>query len=357
MACHPTSRCHQKSNSKHPPKSMKSRAIAPTLIAVLSLTVSGTIGYGQEKPIKKDLKMTCIPKNINNPYMVTMSKGFLEACKELGAAGKVEGPSETGASAQVPYINTAITQRQNAILISANDPNALIPYLKKAMGQKIKVVTLDSDTAPAGREIFINQASSEAIGRSLVQTLAKAIGNSGDFAILSATPNATNQNTWIKYMQEELKKPEYNDMKLVKIAYGNDEDQKSFTETQGLLAAYPNLKGIISPTSVGIAAAARYISASPYKGKVVLTGLGTPNQLREFVKDGTIKEFLLWSPADLGYLAAFAAAQLASGNIEGKEGETFAGGKLGNRTVGKDGVVLLGPPTVFNADNIDKFDF
>ena len=225
------------------------------------------------------------------------------------------------------------------------------------MDQKIKVVTLDSDTAPAGRSIFINQASSEGIGQSLVQTLAKAIGNSGDFAILSATPNATNQNTWIKYMQEELKKPEYKDMHLVKIAYGNDEDQKSFTETQGLLQAYPNLKGIISPTSVGIAAAARYISTSPYKGKVVLTGLGTPNQLREFVKDGTIKEFELWNPADVGYLAAYAAAQLCSGNIEGKEGETFSAGKLGSRTVGKDGVVLLGPPTVFNADNIDKFNF
>jgi len=171
----------------------------------------------------------------------------MDACKEIGAAGKVVGPSETGASAQVPYINTAITQHQNAILVAANDPNALIPYLKKAMDQKIKVVTLDSDTAPAGRAIFINQATAEGIGQSLVQTLARQIGNSGDFAILSATPNATNQNTWIKYMQEELKKPEYKDMKLVKIAYGNDEDQKSFTETQGLLQAYPNLKGHHQP--------------------------------------------------------------------------------------------------------------
>ena len=336
---------------------MNPRAFAQTFVAVLSLTGLGTIGYGQDKPIKKDLKITCVPKNINNPYMVTQSNGAMDACKELGEQGKVVGPSETGASAQVPYINTAITQRQNAILIAANDPNALVPYLKKAMEQKIKVVTLDSDTAPEGRSIFINQASAEGIGQSLVQTLAKAIGNSGDFAILSATPNATNQNTWIKYMQEELKKPEYKDMKLVKTAYGNDEDQKSFTETQGLLQAYPNLKGIISPTSVGIAAAARYISTSPYKGKVVLTGLGTPNQLREFVKDGTIKEIELWKPADVGYLAAYAAAQLCSGNIQGKEGETFSAGKLGNRTVGKDGVVLLGPPTVFNADNIDQFNF
>jgi rhamnose transport system substrate-binding protein len=336
---------------------MNTRVLAQTFVAVLTLTVSGTMGYGEDKPIKKDLQITCIPKNINNPYFTIMDNGALEATKELGLNGKAVGPSETGASAQVPYINTAITQRQNAILISASDPNALVPFLKKAMDQKIKVVTVDSDTAPAGRELFINQVSAEAIGQSLVQTLAKAINNSGEFAILSATPNATNQNTWIKYMQEELKKPEYKDMKLVKIAYGNDEDQKSFTETQGLLEAYPNLKGIVSPTSVGIAAAARYMSSSPYKGKVVLTGLGTPNQLRAFVKDGTIKEFELWSPADLGYLAAYAAAQLCSGNIQGKEGETFSAGKLGNRTVDKDGVVILGPPAVFNADNIDKFNF
>jgi rhamnose transport system substrate-binding protein len=328
-----------------------------TFTLVCCLTFLGTVSYSQDKPIKKDLKITVIPKNINNPYMVIQNGGAMDACKEMGIEGKVEGPSETGASAQVSYINTAITQRRNAILIDANDPNALVPYLKKAMGQKISVVSLDSDTAPEGRNVFINQASGEGIGQSLVQTLAKQIGSSGDFAILSATPNATNQNTWIKYMQEELKKPEYKDMKLVKIAYGNDEDQKSFTETQGLLQAYPSLKGIISPTSVGIAAAARYISTSPYKGKVALTGLGTPNQLRQFVKDGTIKEFELWSPADVGYLAAYAAAQIASGNIKGKEGETFAAGKLGNRTVGKDGVVLLGPPTVFNADNIDKFNF
>jgi rhamnose transport system substrate-binding protein len=99
------------------------------------------------------------------------------------------------------------------------------------------------------------------------------------------------------------------------------------------------------------------VATSPYKGKVVLTGLGTPSQLREFVKDGTIKEFELWNPADVGYLAAYAAARLCSGNIEGKEGEIFSAGKLGSRTVGKDGVVLLGPPTVFTAANIDKFNF
>ena len=336
---------------------MQHRAIANITAVVVTLTCLAAPGYGQDKPIKKDLKLAFVPKNINNPYNVIETGGSMAACKEMGAEGKVVGPSDPSASSQVSYINTLITQRQNAIVIAANDPNALIPYLKRAMDQKIKVVTMDSDTAPEGRTIFVNQATAEGIGQGQVQVLAKEINNQGEIAILSATPNATNQNTWIKYMQEELKKPEYKDIKLVKIAYGNDEDQKSFTETQGLLQAYPNLKGIISPTTVGVAAAARYLSTSPYKGKVALVGLGTPNQMRQFVKDGTVKEFALWNPADLGYLAAYAAAQLVSGNIQGKEGETFSAGKLGSRTIGKDGVVILGPPTVFNAENIDQFDF
>ena len=332
-------------------------SITKALAIALSLTVTATLSHGEEKPIKKGLKLAFLPKNINNPYNVIETKGSLEACKEIGADGKVVGPSEAGASSQVPYINTLITQRQDAIVLAANDPNALIPYLKRALSQKINVVTMDSDTAPEGRKIFVNQSSSELIGQQQVQLLAKQMNNSGEFAILSATPNATNQNTWIEFMKEELKKTEYKDMKLVKIAYGNDDDQKSFTETQGLIQAYPNLKGIISPTTVGVAAAARYLSTSPSKGKVALVGLGTPNQMRQFVKDGTVKEFALWSPADVGYLAAYAAAHLASGNIEGKEGESFSAGRLGSRTIGKDGVVILGPPTVFTVENIDQFDF
>jgi len=323
----------------------------------LSLTAVSGQAVAQSDGIKPGLKVAFVPKQINNPYEVIADDGGLAAIKEFGGDGKVVGPSDAGASSQVQYINTLITQHQNAIVIAANDPNAVVPYLKKALAQGIKVVTFDSDTAPEGRQIFINQANSEAIGRGQVQLLSKLIGGSGEFAILSATPNATNQNTWIKYMQEELKKPEYAKIKLVKIAYGDDDDQKSFTETQGLLQAYPNLKGIVAPTTVGISAAARYLSTSPKKGQVVVTGLGTPNQMRAFVKNGTVAAFQLWNPSDLGYLAAYAAANLASGKITGKEGDTFNAGKLGSRTVGRDGEVVLGPPTTFDASNIDNFNF
>ncbi|MGI5283770.1 rhamnose ABC transporter substrate-binding protein [Nonomuraea polychroma] len=320
-------------------------------------TAASSAAANPNAPLKQGLKIAFLPKQVNNPYFTIADNGGIEAAKEFGGEGKEVGPSEASASSQVSYINTLIQQKQDAIVISANDPNAVVPALKQARAAGIKVVSYDSDTAPEGRDVFVNQASPEDLGRTEVQLLAEQIGHKGKIAILSATPNATNQNTWIEFMKDELTKPEYKDMELVKVAYGNDDDQKSFTETQGLLRSYPDLAGIISPTTVGIAAAARYLSDSPYKGKVKLTGLGTPNQLRKFVKDGTIEGFELWNPADLGYLASYAGAALASGQITGAEGEKFKAGKLGEYTIGAKGEVLLGKPTVFTKDNIDDFDF
>jgi rhamnose transport system substrate-binding protein len=307
--------------------------------------------------IKEGLKIAFLPKEIDNPYETLVDKGGVGAVKELKGDGKEVGPSDASASSQVSYINTLIQQKQDAIVIAANDPNAVAPALKDAMSKGIAVVTYDSDAAPDARQIFVNQANSEEIGRSQVKLVSDQIGGAGKIAILSATPNATNQNTWIDFMKDELKKPEYSKIELVKIAYGDDDDQKSFQEAQGLLQSIPDLKGIIAPTTVGIAAAARYLSTSPSKGKVKLTGLGTPNLMREFVKDGTVTEFALWNPNDLGYLAGYAAASLASGQISGKEGEKFKAGRLGEYTIGKKGEIILGPPTVFNKDNIDDFDF
>ncbi|AXK32057.1 rhamnose ABC transporter substrate-binding protein [Streptomyces armeniacus] len=310
-----------------------------------------------DAPLKKGLKLAFLPKQINNPYEKIVDEAGIKAAEEYDGEAKEVGPSDAKASSQVSYINTLVQQRQDAILIAANDPNAVCGPLKQAMKQDIKVVAYDSDTSKDCRQLFINQASSEDIGRSLVQHTAEQLGHKGQIAILSATQNATNQNAWIEFMKDELKKPAYKDMKLVKTAYGDDDDQKSFQETQGLLKAYPKLKAIISPTTVGIAAAARYIGGSSYKGKVVLNGLGTPNQMRKYVKNGTVEQFSLWDPEKLGYLASYAAAALASGQITGKEGERFKAGELGERTVGKDGEVILGPPTVFDKKNIDDFDF
>lgn len=308
-------------------------------------------------PLKENLKITFLPKQVNNPYFTVAQKGAESAGTAIKAELKATGPSDAAASSQVTYINTAAQQRQNALVISANDANAVAPALKSARSQGLKVVTFDSDAAPDARDVFVNQATSQDIAVGQVKLIAEAIGGSGEIAILSATPNATNQNAWIEVMKTELAKPEYAGVKLVETAYGNDDDQTSFQKTQGLLQAHPNLKGIISPTTVGVAAAARYLSSSEYKGKVTLTGLGTPNQMRKFVQDGTVGSFALWDPSKLGYLATYAAAALASGQITGAQGEKFKAGDLGEYTIAAKGEVVLGPPTVFTKENIDKFDF
>ncbi|MFF6960437.1 rhamnose ABC transporter substrate-binding protein [Streptomyces sp. NPDC088197] len=309
-------------------------------------------------PVKKGLTIAYLPKQVNNPYFTISDNGGKKAVEALGEKYKEVGTSSgTDTAGQVSYVNTLTQQQVSAIAVSAQDPGALCTALNQARKNGVKVVTYDSDTNTNCRDAFVSQASAEDLGRTEVQLMAKQINNKGQIAILSAAQTATNQNTWIDFMKDELKKPEYKDIQLVKVAYGNDDAQASFQQTQGLLQQYPNLKGIISPTTVGIKAAAQYLSGSKYKGKVQLTGLGTPNDMRAYVNNGTVQSFELWDPAKLGALAGYTAVALASGQITGAEGETFTAGDMGTFTVGKDSVIVLGKPTVFDKANIGQFNF
>src|SRR3954469_17647422 len=247
------------------------------------------------------LNVVFIPKNLGNPYFDTSDAGGKNDVEALGGTYSEVGPQTGSPDGQVQYINTAAQQHASALVVSANDPKAIGDALNQARKGGTKVVTFDSDTDPQYRDLFINQATAEGIAKVEVDMIAKQIGDKGDVAILSAAANATNQNAWIKLMKSDLAANHPN-IKLVATVYGNDDDQTSFDKTSALLQKYPTLKGIISPTTVGIAAAARYLSKSQYKGKVALTGLGTPDQMRSFVKDGTVQEFALWNPEDLGFL-------------------------------------------------------
>ena len=304
------------------------------------------------------LSMTMLPKNLGNPYFDTSTKGAEAAADALGAELEEVGPETASPDAQVSYINTVAQQGQDALVLSANDPEALCDAIDEARSADVKVVTFDADTNPECRDLFVNQATAEGIASKQLELISEQIGGEGEIAILSAAANATNQNAWIDMMEKELAdNPDYANIELVDTVYGDDDDQKSFDQTEALLQNHPDLKGIISPTTVGIAAAARYLSDSSSKGKVALTGLGTPNQMREYVENGTVESFALWNPEDLGALATYAAAALANGDISGEEGDSFEAGDLGEFEVGPDATVLLGEPFTFNADNIGDFDF
>jgi len=302
------------------------------------------------------VSVTFLPKNLGNPYFDTSDAGGKKAVGEFGGTYKEVGPDQASPDAQVPFINTAAQQGVKALVVSANDPKAICDALNEARDAGTKVVTFDSDTDPSCRDLYVNQATAEGIAKVQVDLITKEIGDAGDIAILSAAANATNQNAWIDLMKKDLA-ADHPNVKLVDTVYGDDDDQKSFDQTAALLQKHPTLKGIVSPTTVGIAAAARYLSTSSSKGKVALTGLGTPNQMREYVKDGTVTSFALWNPEDLGYLAAYAGEALVKGDISGKEGDKFTAGKLGDFTVGADHTVLLGDPFVFDKSNIDQFKF
>jgi rhamnose transport system substrate-binding protein len=298
-----------------------------------------------------------VPKNLGNPYFDTANKGAQEAAKELGVTVTYQGPATADATQQIQLLNSLISQKVAGLAISADDSDALVPTGKAAMAAGIPVVTWDSAIAPGGRTVHINQAEASGIAAVQIKMASDLAGGAGKIAILSATSTAPNQNEWIGLMKEELKKPEYAKLQLVDTVYGDDEDTKSYNEAQGLFKKYPDLKVIIAPTTVGIAAAARAVQDANLVGKVFVTGLGTPNQMRDYVKSGASPQFALWNPSDLGYLAIYTLDAIASGKIKGAPGDMFTAGKLGEYTVKDDGTVLLGQPTIFNKDNIDKFNF
>ena len=308
------------------------------------------------------LKIAHIPKLGTIGYFQAADKGVQRACAELGAECAYKGPTEITAAAQVKEINAAVQAGYNVLIVAANDKDALVPALKDAMDKGVTVVTYDSDVAQDGRSVFVNQASSEGIGQALAKSASDIAGGAGDIAILSTTPDATNQNVWIDFMKKELA-AKYPNVKVVATAYGLDKPEESTTETQGLIQKYPKIKAIVAPTSVGIVAAAKYVSGSAAKGKVAVTGLGLPNDMKTYIKDGSNAQASLWDVENFGYVAVYVAKFVRGGGdvAVGAKVPSGAGDKgEAERTVTQGAVgneIILGPATVFTKENVDEFDF
>jgi rhamnose transport system substrate-binding protein len=331
--------------------------LVASVVLVVGLAASG----GSAGTKASNYKIFILPKLIGVNVFTENGKGAKEAGKQLGDSVTYNGPTEASAAKQVPFIDSAVRQGYNAIIISANDPNAVAPALKRAAARGVKVISYDGDVAKDARTIFVSPPTASSIGAFQVEWAGAQIGYKGEIAILSATPTAANQNTWIKFMKATLKKAKYRNMKLVKVAYGNDNPTDSAKETQALLQAYPNLKAIIAPTTVGISSAAQVLDQAGKCSSVALTGLGLPDQMRKYVKKGCAKKFGLWNERDFGYLAAYVAHYVLDGTLDGSLGQSFKAGRMGSRTVvksdGNSPVVVLGNPLVFTPQNIDKFHF
>lgn len=336
---------------------MKRVRILITALFMIFLAAGLLFGAG-EKEVEKEGKMriAMVVKNLGNSFFEACRDGGLEAAEELGNVELIyQGPSTPTAEGQIEIIDSLIAQKVDAIAISANDVDALIPIAKKAMKAGIKVISFDSGVAEEGRILHLAPSGDEFIGRSQVKMIAGLIDYKGEIAILSASSQATNQNSWIEWMKKELEKADYKDMELVSVVYGDDLSDKSYREAMGLFKSHPNLRGIISPTTVGIAASGKALEDTGKAGKIELTGLGLPSEMKQYIKNGTCREMSLWNPIDLGYSATYIAYKLVKGDFDGKQGEVMKVGRMGDIRIGDGNVAIMSEPYVFNKDNIDKF--
>jgi rhamnose transport system substrate-binding protein len=322
---------------------------------------SASSGAGGSAAAAGPITVGYLPKDIVNQYFAAAKTGVDKGAAETGSKVIQVGPNQAKPDLQIPFITDLTTQKVSAIIISADGKDEVAPALKAAMTAGIKVVGFDSSPAVGAYNVFVNQVDFSGVGVNLADWACElAPSCTGDIAILSAAATATNQNAWIDLMKTTLATAKYKGLKLVATVYGDDDATKSTQQAQALLTQYPNLKVIVAPTTVGILAAAQVVSQAGKSATVKVTGLGFPNDMKKYVKDGTSPVFGLWSVPDLGYLSYQVAAKLVSGEITGKEGETFTVKGLNKDqpyTIGKDSVVILGPAFRFDSTNVDQFNF
>ena len=309
----------------------------------------------------KDKKIALVGKAAGNAFFEIAAKSFQETVEAEGGEVQVVYPETATADAQIKVLDNLISQDYDAICISANDVNALQAKLQEAMDEGIKVSSFDSAPNKDSREIFVNQAGTKEVAQALMDAVLDISGGEGQFAILSATSQSANQNAWIDAMKTIMEGDDkYSKLELVDVVYGDDEPQKSTDQTAALLEKYPDLKVICAPTTVGIAAAAKYLQDNGSACK--LTGLGLPSEMQEYTGDDDAHScpyFYLWDMEGLGKLSAYATMALVKGDITGAEDETFTAGDMGEFTITKaddEGTeIVLGEPLQFTPDNVADY--
>lgn len=298
-------------------------------------------------------RIALVVKALGIGFFEAAAKGAEEAAAELGDVEIIyTGPTDTTAEGQIEVINSLIAQKVDAIAVSANDTDALVPTLKKAMDRGIKVISWDSGVAKEGRQLHLNPSSNPLIGNMIIKLAADNLPDGGDVAVLSATSTSTNQNTWIDEMNKVM--GNYAGINVVATVYGDDKADKSYTEAQGLMQAHPNLKAIIAPTSVGIVAAAQAVTDAGKVGEINVTGLGLPSEMAGHVDTGASKSFAIWNPIDLGYSAAMLSAALINGSEAGP-GAEIPMGRMGSLTLDDNMEGAMADPFVYDSSNIDDF--
>jgi rhamnose transport system substrate-binding protein len=310
------------------------------------------------------LQMVFLPKNLGNAVFDEAHAGALKAAEELENTEELQylAPASGAAGTeQIPIITNATTQGVDAIMISNNAGDQIAPAAQAARDAGITVVTWDSPIPSAeGEQVFVAQVDFDETGEVMADMALNILGeDGGQFAVLSASADAANQNAWIAAMEEVLQDPAYASLELLDIVYGDDVSETSYQQALALVDKYPDMELIMAPTTVGIAAASKAMQDEGLCETVKVSGLGLPSEMASFVQNGCAPEFALWSFKDLGYLSYYLSYLLATGALQGVEGEQFEAGRMGTYTITQDPTrdaglrVLMGPFSQYNADNID----
>jgi ABC-type sugar transport system substrate-binding protein len=310
-------------------------------------------GAASSKSAKK-LTIALLPKSKGNAYFISCQKGAQKAAAELGDELIFDGPTGTDPAKQNEIVENWITLGVDAIAAACENKEGISTALRKAQAKGIKVINYDADALTDGRTFFVNQATPQGIGYTLMDQAAQLCASNGEFAIITASLTAANQQEWQKYIQEDRDK-NYPDMKLVAVKPCDDLKDKAQSETTSLLSTYPNLKLIMAICSPGVPGAAEAVKQAGKTGQIKVIGLGLPNENKIYVHGGVTQAVILWNTMDLGYLTVYAADAMAHGTL--KPGDTsFKAGSLGTFEIKGDNI-LLGKPFVFTKDNIDQIDF
>jgi rhamnose transport system substrate-binding protein len=317
-------------------------------------SVGGGSGTGAAK--SGDLKVAFIPQLVGIPYFTAMQQGGQRAAKALGVTFTYRGAPTASAPQQVQLMDTLVRQGYGAISVSVLDPASINPAIQAARAKGISVLTSDSDSPDSARQAYVAQATDQGLGNTLMDHLAKQIGGSGQIGIVSGEATATNLNSWIKYIKQRAA-AKYPKVKIVDVRFtkgGATEDAQR--QAQELMTSHPQLKGLVAVASTTVPGVAQAVQAAGKTGKVAVIGYGSPATVKPFIKSGVMKESILWNPEELGYLTVWAMQQVA----QGKQFQATNAVPGINRPITYDAAakqLLLGPPLVIDASNVDSFKF
>ena len=338
------------------------RALTVVLMAFAALVLAACGGGVGQQPEQGggggegggNKRICMMPKLVGIPYFNAAEEGANEAAEELGVELVYDGPTEALAADQVELIEQFTQQQCGAIAVSANDPDALAPAMQRAGEAGIATITWDADVAPEGRDVFVNQATSQAIGETMVDVMARQTNEEGEFLVVTGSLTAPNQNAWIDAMRAHMEE-NYPNMSIAAVEPGEEDLQRGIDVTTDYLRANPETAGVFGITSVALPGAAEAVQQADLAGEVAVTGLSTPNDVKPYIESGVVEEFVLWNPIDLGYLTVHVANAAIDGDLP--TSGTFEAGRLGDVEVIAEDEILLGPPLVFNEENVNDYDF